>query len=164
MQERGGDDRHGGPALRIRPYEAGDWSAVCDVHDKARLQELSASVGVEAFQPLEEVGVSEGLFDGAVDVGLAADIVVGFVGYLDDELTWLYVDPAHQGSGHGRTLLRHALAKAGPSIRTEVLVGNDVALSLYLSEGFTIVERREGRLSGNAAFPAAAHLLIRTRT
>lgn len=163
MRKNRGEARREAPALRIRPYEPSDWDAVCDLHDKARLQELAASVGTEAFRPLVEVGISEGLFEGAVDVGVIADAVVGFVAHLDDELTWLYVDPAYQGRGYGRALLRHALAKAGPIVRTEVLVGNDVALDLYLGEGFTIVERREGRLSGDGDVPAAGFILIRTR-
>lgn len=146
-------------ALVIRPYQDQDWAALCRVHDAARMQELAASVGTSAFQTLEEVGVSEGLFDGVVEVGLVGDTIVGFVGYLPDELTWLYVDPAVQGQGHGRALLRRALAEATGEMTTEALVGNDAALQLYLSEGFAIIERREGKLSGNPDFPAAAHIL-----
>jgi ribosomal protein S18 acetylase RimI-like enzyme len=150
-------------SMLIRPYQDEDWSDLCVIHDAARLQELAASVGVEAFQTLEEVGVSEGLFDGVVEVGLIEGKIVGFVAYTPDELTWLYVDPALQGRGYGRWLLRHALAQGDAEMTTEALIGNNNALGLYLSEGFEIQECREGILSGNPAFPAAANILKRTR-
>ncbi len=149
--------------MQIRPYQEGDWADLCRVHDAARLQELAASVGIDAFQTLEEVGVSEGLFDGVVEVGLVDGAIVGFVGYTPNELTWLYVDPALQGRGYGRELLRHALANSDMVMTTEALIGNDHALNLYLSEGFEIQECREGTLSGNPAFPAAANILKRVK-
>jgi ribosomal protein S18 acetylase RimI-like enzyme len=150
-------------SMLIRPYRDEDWPNLCVIHDAARMQELGASVGVEAFQTLEEVGVSEGLFDGVVEVGLIDDNIVGFVAYTPDELTWLYVDPALQGRGYGRWLLRHALAQGDAEMTTEALIGNDSALGLYLSEGFEIQECREGTLSGNPAFRAAANILKRIR-
>jgi ribosomal protein S18 acetylase RimI-like enzyme len=145
----------------VRAYHPADWPELCRIHDAARRQELAASVGEAAFQPLEEVGVSEGLFDGAVVVGIVGTRIVGFAAFTPGELTWLYVDPARQGEGHGRALLRHVLAghEAGPEVSTEVLVGNDVALQLYRSEGFAIVAQKSGRLSGNDAFAASAFLL-----
>ena len=149
--------------LLIRPYREEDWCSLCSVHDAARLQELGASIGIAAFQTLEEVGVSEGLFDGTVAVGVVNERIVGFVAYTAEELTWLYVDPASQGNGYGRLLLRHALAQSNGEMTTEALVGNDIAVGLYLSEGFEIQEIRQGRLSGNPSFPAAAHILKRTK-
>lgn len=150
-------------SVRIRPYEEEDWPDLCRIHDAARLQELGVSVGIAAFQTLEEVGVSEGLFDGVVEVGLIENKIVGFVAYTPNELTWLYVDPALQRRGYGRCLLRHALVQGDVVVTTEALVGNDNALNLYLSEGFEIEERREGTLSGNPAFRAAANILKRVR-
>jgi ribosomal protein S18 acetylase RimI-like enzyme len=86
--------------------------------------------------------------------------VEGFVGFQPDEVTWLYVSPARYRQGLGRALLRHALAAAGPEVRIEVLEGNDGALALYLSEGFVIIERAEGRLVGNERFAASGFRLV----
>jgi len=43
-----------------------------------------------------------------------------------------------------------------------VLVGNDAALALYLSEGFTVERRVDAKLTGNEAFSASGYVLRRT--
>lgn len=150
-------------SLVIRPYCLADWDALCDVHDASRLFELRASVGEAAFLTLAETGEAEGLFDGALDVLEVDGGIVGFVGYSHDELTWLYVHPDHFGKGYGRRLVRHAVDAAGPVFRTEVLEGNEAAAALYLAEGFAVVERKTGKLSGNEGFAATGLLLERRR-
>lgn len=151
-------------AVLIRPYQAADWPQLCAIHDAARLDELRASVGVAAFLTLEQTGEAEGLFAGQVAVAEVADKVVGFVAYTSTDLTWLYVDPNHYGRGIGRKLVRHAIEQAGPVLQLEVLEGNAAALQLYLSEGFTVVKRVEGRLAGNETFSAVGYLLERSAT
>ena len=149
----------------IRKYRPEDWAAVVEAHDAARLQELAATVGVEAFRSLTATAKGEGLFDGEVWVGVVDDAVVGFVAYAHDEVTWMYVHPDAQGSGVGRALLRHALAHADDFgaegvVRVTVLAGNR-ARAFYEREGFRLVETRSGRLAGNGAFRATGHVLER---
>lgn len=150
------------PTPEIREYRAEDWDAIARVHDTARLQELSASVGTEAFLSLAETAQEEGLFDDRVWVASVAGEVVGFVAFADAEVTWLYVHPGHQGLGVGRALLRraldHARADGIDRVETTVLDGNR-ARSLYESEGFTLTETRTGPLVGNEAFTATGHIL-----
>ena len=147
--------------LAIRPYEIDDWHAIAEVHDAARLIELRLTVGEEAFLSLAETAENEGLFSGEVWVATDDDRVVGFVAVRHDEITWLYVDPAHHRHGIGRALLAHAVDRCGPVARTETLVGNEPALALYLSAGFEVVETRSGRLTGNERFAATGHVLVR---
>ena len=56
-------------------------------------------------------------------------------------------------------MLRHVLSGADQVLETEVLDGNDAALSLYLGEDFVLVETKQGRLVGNEKFAATGHLL-----
>ncbi|MDK1475840.1 GNAT family N-acetyltransferase [Streptomyces sp. 549] len=152
------------PTWRIRPYRDEDWDAAARIHDSARLDELRDSVGVEAFLPLSETAESEGFHDGSGWVAQDAAAgegapVAGFVVLEEDEVTWLYVDPARYGQGAGAALLRHAVAQGGPRIETTVLAGNDRALELYLREGFTVVETRTGKLEGNERFAATGHIM-----
>lgn len=153
---------------RIREYRPADWEAVSRIHDAARLDELRDSVGVEAFLTLADTYESEGLFDARVWVAEAAahglqggadPQVAGFVALEDDEVSWLYVDPARYGEGAGSALLRHAVAQGGPRVETTVLAGNQRALDLYLRAGFVIVETKSGRLVGNESFPATGHIM-----
>ncbi|MFE0589424.1 GNAT family N-acetyltransferase [Micromonospora echinospora] len=146
----------------IRPYRPDDWAAIARIHDAARLDELRQGAEVAAFLPLTDIAESEGLFDGDVWVAEQSGEVVGFVAFADDEITWLYVDPARYRQGHGRALLRHALASAGDRpVELTVLVGNDGALALYLAEGFRIEQTKTGRLAGNEKFPATGHIMVR---
>lgn len=151
------------PAPEVRSYRAEDWDAIARAHDAARMQELKASVGREAFLSLAETAEGEGLFDDQLWVACVDGEVVGFLAYAEAEVTWLYVDPPAQGRGVGRALLRHALEHARSigveEVETTVLDGNR-ARSLYESEGFKLVETRTGPLVGNEAFTATGHILI----
>ncbi|MFI6525995.1 GNAT family N-acetyltransferase [Streptomyces uncialis] len=152
--------RPGEHPVRIRHYEDRDWEAVARIHDAARLDELRDSVGVEAFLTLERTAETEGLFDGEVWVAEEPDgRVAGFVALADDEVTWLYVDPAAYRRGIGARLLRYAVERGGPRIGTTVLVGNAAALALYEREGFALVETKSGKLEGNESFAASGHIM-----
>lgn len=150
------------PQLNLRRYEPADWPRLCTIHDAARRHELQASGVADAFLSLEATATNEGLFDGEVVVAEIAAEVCGFVAYADGELTWLYVEPSRFKQGIGRQLLRHAIAACGGHVSTEVLLGNEPALALYLSEGFKVLRRVDGRLTGNEVFAASGFVLQRT--
>jgi GNAT superfamily N-acetyltransferase len=153
--------------LSIRPYAPDDWEAIARVHDAARMQELTASVGPEAFLDLAATAEDEGLFDGELWVAVADEDVVGFVAYDDAEVTWLYVHPDAQRRGIGRALLRRALRHAEDNhvttVEVTVLEGAP-ARGLYESEGFTLTETRTGPLVGNETFTATGHIMHRTHS
>lgn len=125
--------------MKIRGYVNADWERLCAIHDAARKDELAAAELSAAFLNLEATAESEGLFGGEVLVCEVNDGVNGFVAFAAGELTWLYVDPAAYRQGIGRQLPRAAIDRCRRRMSTEVLVGNERALSLYLSEGFTTV-------------------------
>jgi len=85
----------------------------------------------------------------------------GRAAYAEGELTCFYVEPGRYKHGIGRQLLRHAIEASGGKLSTEVLVGNEAALALYLSEGFRIQRRVDGRLTGNETFAASGYVLQR---
>jgi len=147
--------------MNIRPYLPSDWERLCAIHDAARVFELQAAGLMEAFLTLEQTGENEGLFDGTLVVAELHGQVQGFAGWSEDELTWLYVDPAMFKQGIGRQLLRHAIAALDGKLDTEVLEGNEAALALYLSEGFKVHSRSEGKLVGNESFAASGYVLRR---
>ena len=148
--------------ITIRAYDESDWDAISRIHDAARLDELAASVGVEAFLDLATTYEGEGLFDGEVWVGELDGEVAGFIAVSDDEVTWTYVHPSFYRRGVGRALLRHVLARATAPIELEVLDGNTAAHRLYESEGFELRSTRTGKLVGNEAFTATGHTMVFT--
>lgn len=145
--------------MYIRPYQASDWPSLCEIHDAARRDELRLSAMEQAFLPLEQAAHTEDLFSLQLFVAQIERRVEGFVAYSASELAWLYVSPASYRRGVGRALVRHVLAQSEPGLTIEVLVGNEPALQLYLSEGFKILRRVDGRLAGNEAHAASGYVL-----
>lgn len=148
--------------MKIRSYLESDWPRLCEIHDAARKDELNASGLADAFLTLEQTAENEGLFDGTVVVAELDATVKGFAAFADNELTWLYCDPATYRQGVGRALLRYAIEACGGVLTTEVLVGNEAGLGLYLSEGFKVLRRVDGKLVGNESFAASGYYLERT--
>ena len=147
--------------INIRPYKSADWPRLCEIHDESRLHELSLTVGIDAFLTLEQTAENEGLFNDKLFVAEIDNVVQGFVAYSDEELAWLYVDPTCYRKGVGRALVQQAVRNSSPAMEIEVLEGNTPALQLYLSEGFKIIDRVEGKLVGNEDFAAVGFVLRR---
>ena len=99
------------------------------------------------------------MFDATLLVAEVDGEVAGFAGFTEDEVTWLYVDPARFRQGVGRALLEAVLREAGRQLELDVLVGNAAALALYQSVGFSIIGTVSGKLAGNEGFSATAHIL-----
>jgi len=150
--------------MRIRQYTTDDWNRLCEIHDAARKFELSAAGLLDAFLTLEETAEEEGLFDSQLIVAEVNNKVQGFAAFTEGELTWLYVDPRMYRKGIGRFLLQHVIAACGGKLQTEVLVGNEAALALYLTEGFVVQQRTDGKLAGNESFAASGYLLSRSNS
>ncbi|NEZ58796.1 GNAT family N-acetyltransferase [Adonisia turfae] len=150
--------------INIRSYEVTDWSRLCEIHDASRVDELTLTVGMDAFLTLEQTAKEEGLFDGQLFVAEVDNVIQGFVAYTNEELTWLYVDPKFYRKGVGRALVQHAVANSAPTMAIELLEGNTPALELYLAEGFKVIKRIEGQLVGNEEFAAVGLVLRREET
>lgn len=136
--------------LTYRQYQESDWMAICQIHDRARPDELRGSCDPRAFVPIELDKEVEDLKTSKKFVACDDERVVGFVGVDNKYLAWLYIDPSHYGRGIGRELLRIGIREIGDGAWTIVLDGNQKAISLYESEGFQEARRFE---SDNAGYP-----------
>ena len=138
----------------LRDYTPADWDAVCQIHDAARMQELtSGSVDPRAFKPMVEAAEGDEFFVSQTAVAASEHRVVGFISWNGAYITWLYVVPSAQGRGIGRKLLDHALRCIGPQAWTNMLAGNERALRLYAAAGMEVVWRRDSKCEG---FPCQA--------
>lgn len=82
----------------------------------------------------------------------SAGEIAGFAACTQEELAWLYVDPAHARKGVGRALAEHALQRFPGIRRVEVLSGNAPGQSALCAPG--LCHRRHGARqdAGNEAF------------
>ncbi|HIS20337.1 MAG TPA: GNAT family N-acetyltransferase [Candidatus Spyradocola merdavium] len=139
--------------LAIRPYRPEDFPGIERVHDRARRVELRYAGLEDAFLPLRIAAEREDLFayPGLFVAELGGEIA-GFAACTQEELAWLYVDPAHFRKGVGRALAEHALQRFPGIRRVEVLSGNAPAKALYARLGFVTAATERGRMPGNEAF------------
>ena len=139
--------------LAIRPYRPEDFPGIERVHDRARRVELRYAGLEDAFLPLRIAAEREDLFayPGLFVAELGGEIA-GFAACTQEELAWLYVDPAHFRKGVGRALAEHALQRFPGIRRVEVLSGNAPAQALYARLGFVTAATERGRIPGNEAF------------
>ena len=136
--------------ITYREYKDEDWKAICQIHDRARPDELLGSCDPRGFIPIEQDKEAEDLKGCRKFVACDGETVVGFVGVDGKYLAWLYIDPGHYGKGIGRELLRIGLREIGEGAWTIVLDGNHKAIKLYESEGFQETRRFPGE---NNAYP-----------
>lgn len=149
---------YAGATVLIRSYSAADWSAVCALHDRARLDELRGSCDLRAFVPLAEDEEDAESFQRSQKFVACLDgRVVGFVGVDGSYLSWLYVDPDYYGRGIGRHLLQYGKHLLGPNGWTIALEHNLPARQLYVSEGFRVASVFQ---SSNAGYPCTGVKLV----
>ena len=145
--------------MKIRRYRNSDWESICNIHDRARKNELFLAGLEEAFIPLEIAAEREGLFDYSVIVAENEEKVCGFCAFTDEELAWLYVDPDKARKGIGTELVNAAL-KIEPEIYyIEVLCGNEPAKCLYEKFGFKVKKTATGKMPGNEKFEVSAYCM-----
>ncbi len=117
--------------------------------DAARCAELERML-FPGDDPWSERAFHEELLAGFHYVAARSeDLLVGYAGLAlmgtDAEVHTIGVDPAHQGRGIGRALLRALLEVADAAHATvflEVRTDNEAAHALYVSEGFAMVGLR----------------------
>jgi ribosomal protein S18 acetylase RimI-like enzyme len=144
----------------IRNYKQQDWARIEEIHDTSRKLELNLAGLDDAFVPLEQAAVNEGLFDYMVCVALINDNVVGFVAFSENEIAWLYVSPESMRRGVGKSLIMHVMnSTVQRPIELEVLAGNSPALQLYNSMGFETTETCSGAMPGNESFEVTVHCM-----
>ncbi len=142
-----------------RAYRSGDFPRLCEIHDKARMDELRRSNLEAAFLPLTVAAEKEELFKYRLVVAEQSGRIDGFAAFTSDEIGWLYVLPARQRSGIGTLLMHHIFNNAGPILSTEVLAENEPALSFYESLGFRNVRTLSGAMPGNEQYQVKVHEL-----
>lgn len=160
--------RHVARLRRARPEDA---RAIAALHLAARAQAMPWLAVVHPPEDVERHVADELL--PACDTWVAEQdgIPVAYAARDGDELTHLYVAPAHQGRGLGCDLLELAGARATGPLELWAFARNGGALAFYASRGFAEVDRTDGaaneerepdvRLRAAAAGQAQLSLYVR---
>ena len=78
-----------------------------------------------------------------------AGAVVGFGGYKDRYISWLFVHPAHRRKGVARALLAEILGRLDGPVTPNVCRNNPAARSLYEGFGFVVDKEFVGIYNGH---------------
>jgi ribosomal protein S18 acetylase RimI-like enzyme len=124
-----------------RTYTDRYWPAVSRIYDLAKQDELSGIVPSEVILPLSDDPVMLGLFKRSeIIVDEANSKILGFGGFTDGKITWLFVHPDYRRKGVASMLLETLITRLSGNASLNVAKANIAAVSLYSKFGF-FVER-----------------------
>lgn len=82
-----------------------------------------------------------------------SEVPLGFLGFANDAIEALFIDPNHVGAGAGKLLVAHAQSLAGGrALVVEVNEQNEAAAGFYAAQGFVVFDRSPTD-SGGRPFP-----------
>ncbi len=139
--------------MHVRRARADDRGRLAEVWERSvrATHHFLQEKDVVALRPL----VEEELGSDAIEWWVLAgddDAPVGFLGFANDTIEALFVDPAHHGQGVGKLLVAHAQSLAGGALAVDVNEQNDSALRFYEAMGFRVIGRSPTD-SGGRPFP-----------
>jgi [ribosomal protein S18]-alanine N-acetyltransferase len=147
-------------SIVIRRAIQADWAKIIALHRRASVHERRLTgISTDA-----DIADAQHHFRGELCVAMSGRRLLGFVSWMENELAWLYVEPASFRRGIGTMLVQHALDHCGFVAHIRVLAGNAPMLALCAAQGFVPAEEQaeggEGppsirmrRLSGIIAEP-----------
>jgi ribosomal protein S18 acetylase RimI-like enzyme len=123
--------------MRIRPYAAGDETAVIELWEKCRLTRPWNDPRKDIARKL---AVQPELFlVGVLGEAIVATVMAGYEGHRG-WVNYLAVSPAHQRRGLGKTLMREVekrlMVRGCPKLNVQVRAANSEALQFYRRLGY----------------------------
>lgn len=121
-----------------------DWASIIALHRRAAVHERRLA-GIASDSDIAE---AQHQFRGDLHVAFLGVRLAGFVSWANNEIAWLYVEPAFFRRGVGTKLLQHALDHCGFVAHIRVLLHNRPMLDLCASQGFVAVEDEDETAEG----------------
>ena len=123
--------------MRIRPYAAGDETAVIELWEKCRLTRPWNDPRKDIARKL---AVQPELFlVGVLGDAIVATVMAGYEGHRG-WVNYLAVSPEHQRKGLGKTLMREVearlMGRGCPKLNVQVRAANGEALQFYRRLGY----------------------------
>ena len=136
-------------ALRMRGAGPADHEAMVVLWERSvrDTHHFLTERDIEALRPL----VANELASDAIDwwvLESTAGTLLGFLGFANDTIEGLFIDPDHRGQGAGSALVAHAQRLAVSSLAVDVNEQNEDAVGFYAALGFSVVGRSPTDASG----------------
>jgi putative acetyltransferase len=129
-------------ARQIRPATAADIGALVALWERSvrETHDFLTESDIVNLRPR----VGEALEDEGLDLWVLVkpdEAPIGFLGLAGDDISALFLDPAHLREGGGRLLVSHAQGLRGGALTVDVNEQNRAAREFYEALGFTMVAR-----------------------
>lgn len=136
--------------INIREYKEDDWGKVLEIFNEGKRYELKGSVDVQEIIPLNKDNVLlKSFYESTIIVAENDNDILGFAGYNEELVSFLFVDSKYYKKKIGSTLLENILSKTGKKAWLLVAKTNISAQKLYKKYKFQIVESFIGNYNGN---------------
>jgi len=136
-------------AQRVRRAQPVDHEAMVALWERSvrATHHFLTEQDVEALRPLVPVELASVAIDWWV-LESEAGVLLGFLGFANDSIEGLFIDPDHRGHGGGSALVAHAQRLAVSSLAVDVNEQNEDAVGFYAALGFSVVGRSPTDASG----------------
>lgn len=138
--------------MQVRPAHAADRDRLVELWERSvrATHHFLAESDILALRPLVAVELADESYDWWVLE--SADTAIGFLGFANDAIEALFIDPDQRGRGGGKMLVEHAQSLARGALGVEVNEQNESALEFYKARGFAVT-RRSPTDSAGRPFP-----------
>lgn len=129
-------------AMHVRPARASDRPRMLELWERSvrATHHFLSERDIIELRPLVRALFETGPLQFWVVVR-SADVAFGFLGYAQDSVEALFIDPDEHGRGAGQLLMAHAQALAGGVLTADVNEQNQGAVGFYTALGFEVVSR-----------------------
>ena len=129
--------------VRVRPARPDDRPRMLELWERSvrATHHFLEEHHIAALRPLVAMELERDTPEWWVLVTPQDDTPIGFLGYANDTIEALFIDPARLGQGGGRRLVTHAESLAGSPLAVAVNEENRSALAFYEALGFSVVSR-----------------------
>ena len=141
--------RSSAAASRVRRARPTDHEAMVALWERSvrATHHFLTEQDVEALRPLVADEVTSDAIGWWV-LESPSDEVLGFLGFANDTIEGLFIDPDRRGQGGGSALVAHAQRLAVSSLAVDVNEQNEDAVGFYAALGFSVVRRSPTDASG----------------
>ena len=128
--------------MQVRPRRAEDRDRLLEVWERSvrATHHFLAESDIVALRPLVAQELASDAIAWWVLVS-SGEMPIGFLGFANDTIEALFIDPDHHGRGGGRLLVEHAQRLAAGALAVDVNEQNEEGLRFYEALGFTVVGR-----------------------
>ena len=128
--------------MHVRPARVEDRERLLELWERSvrATHHFLEDSDVVALRPL----VAEELASDAVGWWVlvsATEALIGFLGFANDTIEALFIDPDNHGQGGGKLLVAHAQRLGAGALTVDVNEQNEAALGFYEALGFSVVGR-----------------------